>query len=121
MPDYLQNYWEQKNGRLTHYIRLDHQQLVVGSHAGSGQTDNASACNYAEFLDGRFHTHIRTHFDETTLTAVIAAVHAARTHSPFIAKRNKTITASAWLKSIPIDPALADLPTHPDVENGFGN
>ena len=81
---HLKTAWERKNGRFTDYVRLDYQQVVVGSHAGSGQTDNASACGYDEFLNGRFHAHIRTHFDEATLTAVIAAVESSQTHPPFV-------------------------------------
>ncbi len=106
---------------MTHYIRITHGQVIVGSHAGSGHTDNASACGYDAFVDGRFHSHILTYFDEATLTAVLAAVQAAQTYPPFIAKRNKTAVAHAYLESIPIDPTLADLPRHPDTENGATN
>ncbi len=94
----LQTSWERKDGRITHYIHLNYLQVVVGSHAGSGHTDNASACGYDAFVDGRFHSHILTYFDEGVLTAVLAAVQAAQTYPPFIAKRNKTAVAHAFLE-----------------------
>lgn len=122
----LQTSWERQDGGpeqgpITHYIRINHWQVIVGSHAGSGHTDNASACEYEAFLNGRFHSHILTHFDEAVLTAVIAAVQNAQTYPPFIARRKKTAAAHAFLERVPIDPALADLPRHPDTENGFYN
>jgi hypothetical protein len=117
----LRTSWERQDDRITHYIRITHWQVIVGSHAGSGHTDNASACGYDEFVDGRFHTHILAHFDEGVLTAVLAAVQAAQTYPPFIAKRDKTAVAHAFLESIPIDPTLADFPRHPDTENGATN
>ncbi len=117
----LRTSWERQDDRITHYIRITHWQVIVGSHAGSGHTDNASACGYDEFVNGRFHSHILTYFDEGVLTAVLAAVQAAQTYPPFIAKRNKTAAAHAFLESIPIDPALADLPRQPDTENGATN
>jgi len=59
--------------------------------------------------------------DIIPMPAAMAAMTCERRPPPFIAKRNKTITASAWLESIPIDPTLADLPNHPEAENGFRN
>ena len=117
----LQTNWERQDGRVTHYIRIRHWQVIVGSHAGSGHTDNASACEYEVFLNGRFHPHILAHFDKAVLTAVIAAVQFAQTYPSFIAKRDKTAAAYAFLERIPIAPTLADLPRHPDTENGATN
>ncbi|MCP5099845.1 MAG: hypothetical protein GY943_30180 [Chloroflexi bacterium] len=48
-------YWENKQGNAIHYVHLTADGIVIGSHMGSGHTDNASSSDYAEFLNGRFH------------------------------------------------------------------
>lgn len=125
----LQTSWERKKGEITHYIRINHLFVIIGSHAGSGHTDNAGTCSHEDFLNdslrGRqFQASIQREFGDDLLTAVIAAVQSAKTNPAFIAKHKKSNAALAMLERIPLDPALADLPTHPDTENGgynYGN
>ena len=117
----LQTIWERSDNTVTHYIRLDHSQVVVGSHSSSGQTDNASACSYDEFLNGRFHTHIITYFDQKVLSDVIDSVNAAESYAPFVAKREERHAANTLLGHIPMDDTLAELVNASDTEKGFRN
>jgi len=111
--------WETHAYGTTHYIQIDAQELVVGSHAGSGHTDNAGAVLHAEFLQGQYHDLIRTQFGPDVLTEVIEAIHAAATHPPFLAQREHRAKLHTFLDAIPLDPNLNDLCRWPDTEHGY--
>ena len=117
----LKTNWERKQGRVTYYIQLDHHQVIIGEHVGSGHSDNASACSYTDFLKGRFQDHILSYFDQDVLNDVITAVLVAPDYGPYVDKRNTIAAAYTILKNIPLNPALADLPTDPNTEKGSKN
>ena len=113
--------WETYTNGTTHYIQINAQELVVGSHSGSGHTDNAGAVRHAEFLQGQYHDLIRTQFGPEVLAEVIEAVHAAATHPPFLTQREHQAKLHAFLDAIPLDPTLNDLARWPDTEHGYGH
>lgn len=113
--------WEKQQDGTTLYIQLTAQEVVVGSHAGSGHTDNAGATLHGDFLQGQYHDLIRRDFGLDVLAEVIEAVHAAATHPPFLAQREHRAKLQAFLNAIPIDPNLNALPRWPDTEAGYRN
>ena len=116
--------WEKKNNQTTHYIRIEHTQVIFGSTLGSGHTDNAASASHANFLAGRFQADIRDLFGESVLAEVIASVQTADT-DPIISAQKKTERALLeTLNAIPLDARLAGLVGNPAAENGaltYGN
>lgn len=113
--------WEKQQDGVTYYIQLTSQEIIIGSHAGSGHTDNAGAVLYGDFLQGQYHDLIRRDFGPDVLTEVIEAVHAAATHPPFLTQREHRARLQAFLEAIPIDPNLNALPRWPTTESGYQN
>ena len=111
--------WETHVGGTTHYIQVNALEVVVGSHGGSGHTDQAGAVLHDEFLSGQFPDLIRRDFGPDVLAEVLEAIHAAATHPPFIAQREHRARLQAFLDAIPIDPGLNALPRWPDTEHGY--
>ncbi|MBP7999463.1 MAG: DHH family phosphoesterase [Chloroflexi bacterium] len=111
--------WETNNNGTTRYIHINAQEVVVGSHSGSGHTDNAGAVLHADFLQGQYHNLIQREFGPDVLAEVIEAVHAAATHPPFVAQREHQAKLHTFLDAIPIDPHLNALPRWPDTEHGY--
>ena len=66
--------WEKTTGAVTHYCYLTATEVVVGSHAGSGLTDNAGACTPEEFLKGMYQHLVRSQLGEDILGQVLEAV-----------------------------------------------
>jgi hypothetical protein len=66
--------WKKNEGGQTHYCHVGPRRVEVGSHHGSGHSDNASTCSHQEFLQGRFHNIIRDAFGARVLSNVIKAV-----------------------------------------------
>ena len=114
-------HWETKQDGVTHYIYIDYHQVIVGSHHGSGHTDNASTCSYNDFFDGKFHNHITQHFGSTTLSEVEAAVISALDYPPYQRQRGREDLALSILEQIPPAPWLAEIPKHPLTEKGYLN
>lgn len=117
-------HWEKKIEKTTHYIQINHFQVVFGSHQSSGQADHAGVAGYAEFLDGRFHASIREIFGENILQEVIGSVQTAENDPLFEKKHRRDRTLLDALSAIPLDARLAGLLRRPDLENGglnYGN
>lgn len=116
--------WETHSEGTTHYIQVNALEVVVGSHGGSGHTDNAGAVLHEAFLQGQYHDLIRRDFGPEHLAEVIEAVHAAATHPPFAAQREHRARLRAFLDALPMDPNLNALPRWPETEHGgrhYGN
>ncbi len=114
-------HWEKTKDKTTYYIRIDHFQVIVGKHQGSGHTDNAGVCSYADFLAGRFHAEITSAFDADILDEVIAAVKSADSDPIFSKKRRAERTLLDALNAIPLDATLAGLLQRPPTERGAPN
>ncbi len=117
-------HWEKKKDKTTYYIRIDHFQIIVGEHQGSGHTDNAGVASYADFLAGHFQSDIRRVFGENVLDEVIAAVKSADDDPVFAKKRSAERSLLETLNGIPLDATLAGLLQDPPTERGalnYGN
>jgi len=101
----LKTCWKQKQGKITHYVQITNNKVVVGVHAGSGHSDNAAACSHYQFLKGYFHSHVLNHFNQIILDSVIKTVQKSLGYPPYIAKRNAIELAHSLNKSIPLNPA----------------
>jgi len=66
--------WEAQDGKRTFYIHVQGDQVVIGSHHGSGHTDNAGVYTAAQILAGEWDAHITRHFPGGTLAALKAAL-----------------------------------------------
>lgn len=58
------------------YIHLTPTEVVVGSHYGSGHTDNAGSCSHAAFRAGQYHDVVRRDHGEEVLAEVMQALGA---------------------------------------------
>ena len=70
----MKNSWENTTGDRVDYVQILADQVVVGSHAGSGHTDNAGRATFAEFLGGRFQDVVSAAHGPEVLEEVIEAV-----------------------------------------------
>lgn len=68
----MATYWEREQDGTTHYASLGPDGLLIGSHGGSGHSDNAGSCTVAEFLAGNLHEAARAGLGEQALAAMIA-------------------------------------------------
>jgi len=66
--------WEKTKSGRTDYCHVLIRRVELGSHHGSGQSDNAGFCTHQEFLEGRFQAEIRDIFSAGILRSVVAAV-----------------------------------------------
>lgn len=121
LGDMMKTNWETGKGGLVYYVTVTAFELVAGSHAGSGHTDNAASCSHAEFLQGKLHDFVLANFGEAVLREVKTAVSAAATHPPFVAQHAQVAQLRTFLDQIPLDESLAGLDKHPETENGFRN
>ncbi len=116
--------WEKKIDKTTHYIQINHLQVVIGSTQGSGHTDSASTTSHANFLAGRFQDDIRRIFGENIHRDVIASVRSAENDPVFAKKLRAEQTLLDALSAIPLDARLAGLLDIPPTEKGslnYGN
>lgn len=74
--------WEAQEGKRTFYIHIQGGQVVIGSHYGSGHTDNAGVYTPAQILAGEWDAHITRHFPGGTLAQVRAALRGAAPAPP---------------------------------------
>ncbi len=110
--------WEKTSDGITYYVHITEDQVVSGSHAGSGHTDSAGTCSYREFLNGQFHDIIRNDFGPALLEEVISSVKAAETWEPFMKKRAESDGRRAFIYNIPFDGSLEDILHDPCIERG---
>lgn len=66
--------WEVTKNGETFYVQFEADGVRVGSHWGTGASDNCGTCSYAEFREGRFHDIILDSFGESKLQEMIAAL-----------------------------------------------
>ena len=111
--------WEIVHEGRTHYIQVERAQVVVGSHYGSGMTDNAGTCTHEEFLNGRFQDLILQEFDKTVLDEVITAVKKAHVYPDFLRQAREIQARKDFLHSIPINKNLKKLLKDSKTINGF--
>ena len=78
--------WEKQIDNTTHYIHINHFQVVFGSTLGSGHTDNAGTASHADFLAGRVRDDIRRICGGNVLKDVIASVRSVE-NNPIFAKK----------------------------------
>lgn len=68
--------WEVQRGEQCFYINLGTEWVEVGSHRGSGATDNGGRCTHAEFLAGRWLENVRDDLGPEVLAEVMASIKA---------------------------------------------
>jgi len=113
--------WETvKNGR-THYIHVERREVVVGSHFGTGMSDNAGTCSHEEFLEGEFQSMILNDFGEDVLNEVIKAVKKAPIYPHFLKQGREIQARKEFLDTIPIDESLKDLLKDSKTISGYSN
>jgi|GEM_PF-2833691 len=66
--------WETVEGSRTSYVEAQGPNILVGAHSGSGHTDSAGTCSREEFLNGRFHSTVRSDHGEAVLQEIITAL-----------------------------------------------
>ena len=66
--------WETIEGARTSYVEVQGPNMLVGAHSGSGHTDSAATCTREEFLNGRFHSAVRSDHGEAVLQEIITAL-----------------------------------------------
>ncbi len=94
----------------------------MGSHSGSGHTDTASTCSYANFLAGHFNAEILRIFGADVLDDVRSSVCNAES-DPLFGRRAERSLLDA-LSATPLDARLAGLLGSPPTEKGslnYGN
>jgi len=110
--------WEKTRSGRTHYCNVCPREVEVGDHHGSGHSDNAGRCTHQEFLEGRFHSAIRSAFGGRVLTNVIAAVEWITQQPDVVAQlRLEEEQLDSWEK-IPVVEELARLARDAD-EDGY--
>ena len=105
--------YEATTGGLRHYLVVRPAEIVIGSSAGSGHSDNAVTCTHAAFLTGAYNADVERTFGRDVLAAVRAACVDA-TDDPFfgaVGAERDLLTAWAGLDR---DPGLATLAEAPD-------
>jgi len=110
--------WERTEGRRVHYAQLTAREVIVGSHAGSGHTDDAGSCTHEEFLAGRFHDVVRASLGAEALAELLAAVRAAPDDPAFAATLGEVVKLRRMLAAIPQEPSLPALLAGPAVVHG---
>lgn len=93
--------WEAKDGNTTHYMQLQGDSVLIGSHAGSGHTDNAGVVDAASIQSGSWDAHIKRHFGEAALAQIKTALGSgSRASSPLrdelMAKREPKAQEPEW-------------------------
>ena len=68
--------WEVTRSGRCHYVDVHAKHVIVGSHCGTGQSDNAGRCTHEQFLDGRFQDIVEREHGTDVLDEVIQAVKA---------------------------------------------
>ncbi len=111
--------WEIVNNGRTNYVYVERNQVVVGSHYGSGMTDNAGTCTHKEFLEGRFQNLIYQDFGQEVLDEVIKAVKKAPIYPEFQKQQRKIQGMKDFLDSIPINERLKDFINDTKTINGY--
>ncbi|MFX1451300.1 MAG: hypothetical protein ACFFCM_10685 [Promethearchaeota archaeon] len=116
--------WEKKDGRRTEYVYVNYKEVIVGSHYGTGMSDNAGAASYQEFLNGRFQNLILESFGQAVLDEIINVVNLsiAGKIPEFQEKKQEVLEKRYFLESIPIDESLKeldDLKKHPETISGY--
>ena len=105
--------YEATTGGLRHYLMVLPAEIVIGSTAGSGHTDNAATCTHAAFLAGRFNDDVERTFGRDVLAAVRAACVDA-TNDPFFGAAGAERDLLAAWAGLDRDPVLAALAEAPD-------
>jgi len=63
--------WEKVKGKQVLYIQLYNNKIVVGSHYGSGMTDNAGTTSVNKFIKGEYQKLIISYFGENVLKEIL--------------------------------------------------
>lgn len=116
--------WERTEGRRTYYILVHYNEIVVGSHYGTGMSDNAGSCSHEAFLEGEFQDLVLENFDQAILDEVIFAIKHTHENVYHNEKRTEIERLKSYIETIPIDKTLLELKNHPDTIDGsntYGN
>ncbi len=62
--------WEKVKGNTTHYVHIDRNSVTIGSHQGSGHTDNAKMMSYEEFKSGEWDEWITRNLGKNVLNEI---------------------------------------------------
>ncbi len=116
--------WERRRGAWVHYVHVDDHQVVVGSHAGSGHTDNATTASHAEFLAGRHAELVRGEHGDAVLAEIRATVTGTAAAWPGSPRQLQEQRRLDFLASLPEAPDLAVMATAEGTVDGgsaYGN
>jgi len=98
--------WETKKGGRTCYVQVTPYEVVVGSHSGSGHSDNAATCSHQELLDGTHQGTIRHEHGDRILQEVIAAVVASFEDPETLLRWTEEHAQAERWKALPTDERL---------------
>ena len=66
--------WEKKRGRRVSYCRVyEPDEVIVGGHDGSGHSDMAGTCTWAEFRAGRYQGQVLQDLGREVLVEALKA------------------------------------------------
>lgn len=66
--------WEKKRGRKVSYCRVyEPDEVIVGAHEGSGHSDMAGTCTWAEFRSGVYQDLVLKGLGSTILVEALEA------------------------------------------------
>jgi hypothetical protein len=117
-----QTYWEKSKNNSVDFIQVNHNEVVIGSYIKtSSQGGGANSCSHEEFLNGKFHKHIKNYFRSKILNEVIDTVKNANKNPRFQKKIEKTNKRYDFIHSIPVDTGLKNLDKHTETVNGHDN
>ncbi|MHA1147931.1 MAG: hypothetical protein ACTSR8_06765 [Promethearchaeota archaeon] len=111
--------WEIIEGRRTNYVDVHYNEVVIGSHYGTGMSDNAGSCSHREFLEGEYQGLILETFGKEVLDEVVYAVEHSHENPNHNEKRAKINKIKEFIEAIPIDKSLLELKNSPDFIDGF--
>lgn len=121
MKNVMKTNWSKTTGSRYDYVYVTREEVIVGHHYGSGQTDAGGACSHAEFLEGQFRGMVAERFGEAVLAEVDAAIAAAGANPHFERQREEIARLRAYLAQFPVDETIARLHEREPDERGYLN
>ncbi|MCP4130800.1 MAG: hypothetical protein GY754_07445 [bacterium] len=111
--------WERSEGSKNCYVYINANEVVIGSHYGSGHSDNATSCSYSDFLAGKHHGLVLDDFGNEILHEITAYVKKAANFGPFNKQREKADILKKFIYDIPKNSSIKKMINSSSLINGF--
>ena len=77
-------------------MQLQGDSVLIGSHEGSGHTDNAGLVDAASIRSGSWDAHIKRHFGDAALAQIKRALGSSSLRDELMAKRKPKAKEPEW-------------------------